>query len=49
MLQELKDIGWNFEKFLIAKNGDIVARFPSKVNPKDNRIIEMLEKELKKK
>lgn len=43
-----KEIGWNFEKFLIAKNGDIVARFPSKVEPKDNRILEMLEQELKK-
>ena len=24
-----KDVKWNFEKFLISKNGDIVARFPS--------------------
>jgi len=26
-------IGWNFEKFLIGRNGEVIARFPSKVDP----------------
>ena len=43
-----KDIGWNFEKFLISKNGNIVARFPSKVKPLDKNLIEMIENELEK-
>ena len=28
-----KDVKWNFEKFLISKNGDIVSRYTSKVKP----------------
>jgi glutathione peroxidase len=31
--QPTGDIGWNFEKFLINKNGDIVGRFKSKIKP----------------
>jgi len=42
------DIGWNFEKFLIAKDGSIIARFPSKVKPNDEKIVSLLEKELEK-
>lgn len=30
-----RDIGWNFEKFLIGRNGEVVARFASHVVPKD--------------
>jgi glutathione peroxidase len=44
-----KDVKWNFEKFLIAKNGDIVSRFASKVEPMDKQIIEAIDKELSKK
>lgn len=29
------DIPWNFTKFLVAKNGDIVARFGPKVTPEE--------------
>jgi glutathione peroxidase len=28
------DIKWNFEKFLIDKDGNVVARYSSKVEPK---------------
>jgi len=42
------DIKWNFEKFVIAKDGSIVARFPSKVKPTDSIITDLVEKELKK-
>jgi glutathione peroxidase len=29
------DIRWNFEKFLVGKNGEIVARFSPMVTPDD--------------
>ena len=43
-----KDVKWNFEKFLISKNGDIVARFPSKVEPMSKELIAAIETELKR-
>jgi glutathione peroxidase len=43
------DIGWNFEKFIISKDGDIVKRFPTKKNPMDEEVREEIEKELNKK
>lgn len=42
------DINWNFEKFLIDKNGNVVARYPSKVEPTSKELISALEKELSK-
>lgn len=42
------DIKWNFEKFLIGKNGKIIARFPSSVEPTSDKIVSLLENELKK-
>lgn len=45
---EQGDIKWNFEKFLIDKNGEIVARFRSKVKPESEEIIKAIEKELAK-
>ncbi len=41
------DIGWNFEKFLISKDGDIVARYPSKVEPTSDKIENAIEEQLK--
>jgi glutathione peroxidase len=43
---EQGDVKWNFEKFLIDKNGNIVARFRSKVTPDSDEIINAVEKEL---
>lgn len=40
------DISWNFEKFLIDKNGNVVARFKSKVTPESEEITSAIEKEL---
>lgn len=37
------DVGWNFEKFLIGKQGNIVARFPSRVAPDDAELIAAIE------
>jgi len=42
------DIKWNFEKFLIAKNGEIVARYSTKVDPTSSELISALEAELGK-
>jgi glutathione peroxidase len=42
------DIQWNFEKFIIDKNGNIVARFPSRVEPTSEKLTSVLEIELKK-
>lgn len=41
------DVKWNFEKFIISKNGDIVARFPSRVDPMDKQITQVVESQLK--
>jgi glutathione peroxidase len=27
------DVGWNFEKFLIGRNGEVIGRFTSEVEP----------------
>ncbi len=43
-----KDIPWNFEKFLISRNGDIVKRFDNKVKPTNGEVINAIEAELKK-
>jgi glutathione peroxidase len=42
------DIKWNFEKFLIDKNGNVIARYSSKVEPTSKEIISSIEKELRK-
>ena len=40
---EAGDVGWNFEKFLLASDGTPVARFSPKLSPDDPRIIEAVE------
>ena len=45
---ETGDVKWNFEKFIISKNGRIVARFRSKIEPTDKKITDVIEKELAK-
>lgn len=40
------DIGWNFEKFLVARDGAPVQRFSSKVAPDDARLISAIEVQL---
>ena len=42
------DIKWNFEKFLIDKEGNVVARYASKVEPTSKELISAIEKELTK-
>lgn len=44
---ELKgEIGWNFEKFLIGRDGKLVARFKSGVKPESPEIARALETQL---
>ena len=42
------DILWNFEKFLIGRDGSVVARFAPDVAPDDPLILEAIEAELAK-
>ena len=42
------EVLWNFEKFLIGKNGEIVARFAPDVAPNDARLTARIETELAK-
>ena len=37
------DIGWNFEKFLIGRDGNVVARYGSQTTPDAPEIIEAVE------
>ena len=36
--KDKSDIGWNFEKFLIDKNGKLVERYESSVKPEDKNL-----------
>lgn len=42
------DILWNFEKFIVGRNGEVVARFAPDVAPDDPALIETIEAELAK-
>jgi len=45
---EKGDVKWNFEKFLISKDGKIVKRFRTKVEPTSSEVVAAIESELKK-
>ena len=40
------DIKWNFSKFLVDKNGKIIARFEPKVTPESDPVIQAIENAL---
>ena len=42
------EVLWNFEKFLIGKNGEIAARFAPDVTAEDERLVAKVEEELGK-
>ncbi len=44
---EKGDVKWNFEKFIISKEGKIVNRFRTKVEPTSAEVISVIESELK--
>jgi glutathione peroxidase len=41
-------ISWNFEKFLIGKDGKVVARFSPRTKPDAEEVVKTIEAELKK-
>jgi len=41
-------ISWNFEKFVIGRNGEVVARFSPRTKPDDPDVIKVIEAELAK-
>ena len=41
-------IGWNFEKFIVDRNGKVVARFGAGAKPDSPEIVEVIERELAK-
>ena len=45
---DTSDINCNFEKFIISKNGNIIARFSPKTQPTDDQITSLIEEELAK-
>jgi glutathione peroxidase len=40
------EIGWNFTKFLVDRNGQVFARFASKTTPQDEQLVAAVEKAL---
>jgi glutathione peroxidase len=40
------EVKWNFEKFLISKDGEPIARFSSKVTPNDPELLQQIENAL---
>jgi glutathione peroxidase len=38
--------GWNFHKYLVSRDGKVVAQFPSKVKPDDAELVKAIEREL---
>lgn len=43
---ETGEVKWNFEKFLVGKDGKVLARFRSRTKPDDKQVIEAIEKAL---
>ncbi|MDB5053120.1 MAG: glutathione peroxidase [Bacilli bacterium] len=41
-----EDVKWNFEKFLISKDGEVIGRYSSKVAPNDAELLQAIEKAL---
>jgi glutathione peroxidase len=42
------DIGWNFEKFIVSKDGKVIGRFKTRTKPDADQVVEVIEKELAK-
>ena len=43
-----KNVGWNFEKFLVGRDGAVLGRFSSKVAPDDKKLTEAIDNALGK-
>ena len=40
------DIGWNFVKFLVARDGKVVARFGTRTAPESDDVVAAIQKAL---
>ncbi|MDI1447515.1 glutathione peroxidase [Polyangium sp. 6x1] len=40
------EVKWNFEKFLVGKDGVVLGRFPSSVEPENDELVQAIEKAL---
>ncbi len=40
------DVGWNFEKFLVGKDGSVIGRYKSSVKPQDEILVSAIESAL---
>jgi glutathione peroxidase len=45
---KVKEVAWNFEKFLVSRDGKVVGRFPSKVEPMSDELTKAIKTELDK-
>ena len=43
---EAGDVKWNFEKFLVSPEGEVVGRFRPQVTPEDPALVEAIEAQL---
>nr|WP_120491832.1 glutathione peroxidase [Corynebacterium lactis] len=43
---EAGDVKWNFEKFVVGPEGDVLGRFRSKVEPDDEALLDLIEDNL---
>jgi glutathione peroxidase len=43
------EVGWNFEKFLVGRNGEVAGRFKSSVEPDADELVKAITAELEKK
>lgn len=41
--KESGDISWNFEKFVIDRNGNVIARFSPRTSPDDKELLETID------
>ena len=42
------DVDWNFGKFLVGRDGKVIARYPAKTQPDDPKLVATIEAELAK-
>jgi len=41
-------ISWNYERFVIGRNGEVVARFSPRTTPDDPKLLKVIEADLAK-
>lgn len=44
-----KEVQWNFEKFLVGRNGEVLHRWSSKTSPSSDEVVKAVEQALQKK